>query len=754
MEVENMKCLKMFLFLLLTSAFLGPVSAQGTWKNYTFTNMISNIAVYHQYVWCGTDGGVICWDTQNNQYTTYTSADGLLENRIYSIAVGPHGDVWCGMSSTGVCHFDGIKWTSYSDPEKLQNPWAIAVGLDGRPWVGTSDKGLFRFNGSEWMQKDTSPNAIVYSIDVAPNGDIWSGFSLNYRTNGDGGVRVYNNDSPLKKYTTAQGLGSNHINSVAVGFHGEVWCGSALGFISRLDGEKWTTFESAEIISEGWPSHIAISPSGEVWITRKNPHSFDGVEGIARYSNGEVNIYTEDDGLADNMANTVEIDASGNVWIGTNNGLSLYDGVKWKTFRSKGNLNFTRINSIAAEQDGSIWCGTYEGGVLLFDNDEWSMVTTEDGLADNAVRAVAIAPNGDVWVGTINGVSRFDGTSWKTYTHEDGLISDKVSCIHIMPDGVVWIGTNGGGVSRFDGKIWTSYNNLNGLCGNYVAVINHAPNGDIWFGTYQDGASRFDGTSWKTFTPADGLPYNTVKAIAVDLQGNVWFGTHDYPPDYYVGKVVPIKDERGVEKPAGMYRGAVTRFDGEHWEVYTLQNGLPADWVEAIDVSPEGDVWFATEGESGYGVSKFDGEKMTIYTMADGLAGNQVRTLHVGPNGKVYFGTELGLSIYTPHERPVIVETKEPFSTNINSLANYPNPFNPLTTIRFYLNQKAMTDLVIYSVSGQKIRTLVSGEMSAGMHSVLWNSRDDHGQPVSSGVYLYRLESGGKAETRKMLLMR
>ena len=62
--------------------------------------------------------------------------------------------------------------------------------------------------------------------------------------------------------------------------------------------------------------------------------------------------------------------------------------------------------------------------------------------------------------------------------------------------------------------------------------------------------------------------------------------------------------------------------------------------------------------------------------------------------------------------------------------------------------------LAVYSAAGQKVRELVSGRMSAGYHSIAWDGRDDSGQPVSSGAYLYRLEAVGRSEAKKMLLLR
>ncbi|MCE5249361.1 T9SS type A sorting domain-containing protein [bacterium] len=85
---------------------------------------------------------------------------------------------------------------------------------------------------------------------------------------------------------------------------------------------------------------------------------------------------------------------------------------------------------------------------------------------------------------------------------------------------------------------------------------------------------------------------------------------------------------------------------------------------------------------------------------------------------------------------------------------NYPNPFNPSTTIEFSLHDAGQVTLSVYNAAGQKIRTLVSGSMSSGIHSVVWNGCDDAGIQVSAGIYFSRLEMNGAAETSKMILMK
>ncbi len=85
---------------------------------------------------------------------------------------------------------------------------------------------------------------------------------------------------------------------------------------------------------------------------------------------------------------------------------------------------------------------------------------------------------------------------------------------------------------------------------------------------------------------------------------------------------------------------------------------------------------------------------------------------------------------------------------------NYPNPFNPSTVIRFALPRAGLVRLAVYNILGRRIRTLVEGARPAGDYQVTWDSRDDSGNLVASGVYFYRLESNGMTQTRKLTLMR
>jgi hypothetical protein len=85
---------------------------------------------------------------------------------------------------------------------------------------------------------------------------------------------------------------------------------------------------------------------------------------------------------------------------------------------------------------------------------------------------------------------------------------------------------------------------------------------------------------------------------------------------------------------------------------------------------------------------------------------------------------------------------------------NYPNPFNPTTTILYDLPEATTVHLVIYDVLGRQVRTLINQDLTAGYHKAVWDATDDLGRPLSGGLYIYRIETGGFIKTMKMVLLK
>jgi len=85
---------------------------------------------------------------------------------------------------------------------------------------------------------------------------------------------------------------------------------------------------------------------------------------------------------------------------------------------------------------------------------------------------------------------------------------------------------------------------------------------------------------------------------------------------------------------------------------------------------------------------------------------------------------------------------------------NYPNPFNPVTNILYDIPEVSDVTLEIYNLMGQRVRTLVQGSHEPGRYQITWNATNDYGNPLSSGMYLYRIHAGDFVSVKKLILMK
>ncbi|GAB4363588.1 MAG: hypothetical protein Kow0042_01590 [Calditrichia bacterium] len=117
----------------------------------------------------------------------------------------------------------------------------------------------------------------------------------------------------------------------------------------------------------------------------------------------------------------------------------------------------------------------------------------------------------------------------------------------------------------------------------------------------------------------------------------------------------------------------------------------------------------------------------------------------VEPEKTIFLQAESDLS--SVGDKPIVRIQNELFP-------NYPNPFNPVTTIEFQIAKFGLVKLVMYDLLGREVKTLVNKWLPAGLYTLHWDGTDDAGHPVASGVYLYRLQAGSYTVVRKMLLLR
>lgn len=134
----------------------------------------------------------------------------------------------------------------------------------------------------------------------------------------------------------------------------------------------------------------------------------------------------------------------------------------------------------------------------------------------------------------------------------------------------------------------------------------------------------------------------------------------------------------------------------------------------------------------------------SVTCSATGYITNTQNNIVVNANQNVTLNFSMAISANEDEVIPVL-------ATALNG--NYPNPFNPETSISYAVKDAGFVSLEIYNLKGQKVRTLVNREQTTGNYHIVFNGKDDNGQPLSSGVYLYRFKTGSYSSTRKMMLM-
>ena len=138
-----------------------------------------------------------------------------------------------------------------------------------------------------------------------------------------------------------------------------------------------------------------------------------------------------------------------------------------------------------------------------------------------------------------------------------------------------------------------------------------------------------------------------------------------------------------------------------------------------------------------------------------------IKNLYNLPDGTYYWSVQaidntFAGSVFATEETFTVgeVSNNDVIMPQISAITNYPNPFNPETTIRFNLLQSGSVNVGIYNIKGQLVKTLADVNLAAGNHSLVWNGTDDNSRAMASGIYTIRISTGSTTKTHKMILVK
>ncbi|MDG6256952.1 MAG: two-component regulator propeller domain-containing protein [Methanomicrobiaceae archaeon] len=224
-------------------------------------------------------------------------------------------------------------------------------------------------------------------------------------------------------------------------------------------------------------------------------------------------------------------DSAGSVWIAHDGGLVRYAGGAWETFSERTGAPFRRARSVLEVDEGELMVGT-DGMIALWDGSAWEEVALPSDLAIVSADVLYRDRKGAIWVGcgspTHGGLYRFDDGEWSLYSRTDGLPHDSVNKIAEDRTGALWVATgfaSHGGAALFNGDSVVAITQADGLAGGSTRSVYTDHDGRVWVGSEYDGIAVLDAGRWVVLTKADGLAGNEVKEMVQDEDGVYWLGT-------------------------------------------------------------------------------------------------------------------------------------------------------------------------------------------------------------------------------------
>ena len=598
----------------------------------------------HGRFWVGTEKGLNRLDPHTGRFVRYrhdpNDPTSLSHDSVWALYEDRTGTLWAG-TRRGLNRLDDAGFVHYrhdpGDDRSLSHDWVLAILEDdgGRLWVGTRS-GLNRFD------------------DSSPDGS------------GDGFVRYrHDPDDP-------RSLSSGYVRSLYVDPNGELYAGTFLGGLNRLD-----------------------------------PHS----GGFVHVRHDPV----DPESLANDLVTCMYRDRTGILWLGTYLGVDKYNPAReqFTTFRQRPGrdptLSGRSVWAILEDRAGVLWVGTYENGLNRIDRERGTIDHFEPdpedpaSLRSGAVSALVEDRAGDLWVGTWGGLSRLGNDresqpagreAFVHYRHDPGdpqsLSSDTVQALHEDAAGRLWVGTFTGlnrlssdHASRRFIRYPASPEHPRLLGETSIYAIYEDRTGTLWFGSDRAGLFRL-GQGWEDagsedagsedserfihfrhdpIAPADSLSSDKVSAIYQDRTGTLWIGTFSAGLNRL--DLVPGKPE------------------SSRFAHYRERDGLANDTVLGILEDDGGNLWLSTNR----GLSRFDPRAETFrnYDAANGLQGNvySAGSAFRSPRGEMFFGGIQGFDAFfperisgDPHPPPVVITDFRRLNRSVPlaGAANAPSP--------------------------------------------------------------------------------
>ena len=337
--------------------------------------------------------------------------------------------------------------------------------------------------------------------------------------------------------------------------------------------------------------------------------------------------YSVQQGLAQSKVYAIIQDRNDYIWLGTDGGVSRFDGIMFENFTSENGLAVNGIQALHEDSAGRIWLGHRGGGITRYDGKTFEKLEIFSSFLDSDVTSFSEDRDGNLWITTAG-----DGVIciWNPeaslyelkYEHYLGKrLSDQVFQSYTGSDGTLYFITDIG-IKVFnpvDNDFDQFYIEKMPLYFQIITMIEDSK-GIFWFGTHHDGLYKYEPRkdTFSFFNTRDGLGENIVSSLFEDSKGNIWVGT---------------------------WGGGITRLKDDKLITYDPSNGMTDTKIRCIVEDLEGNILIGTNEN---GIAIFKGEQFITYSTGDGIIDNQVWAVLQDRSGNYWFGTNAGISIYNP----------------------------------------------------------------------------------------------------------
>ena len=463
----------------------------------------------------------------------------------------------------------------------------------------------------------------------------------------NGSWKTLNSSNSTMRYDDVATLWCNAENGLlVVGYTRQ-----GIDIFDARDG-VWSYIGPDEGLEANGIRDIAVVDNGAtadatIWLGTQN--------GLIVYNAGEARIFTSANSpLVDNRIEAIAADGAGAIWLTSAETLYRTDGDEWDSYdASGGDFPSGRLIGLDVSSNGAIWIGSDQTQLCRFDPGVKGCIgfyRDQEGMAAAPLTSLTIGSDGEVYYTTAGGgISAFDGSAWRQL-----LIPDEVTPGNVIrhisqaENGAYWLAGNGG-VSRFIPDSDTppqSYTPGNSpLPSVNVNVIFPTASG-VWFGT--ERATFFDGVTWTTYGVEEGLTGNAVQAITADAQNRIWLGTNAGLSiwtgsaffNLTSGNGLPSEDITALQTDGdavwiGTRGGGLLRFQENQLQLFNLSNSnLPGDTIYALTRAANGDLLIASD----QGLARYTGSELTVYP---DVAGQAIIALAAAPSGEIWIATAL-----------------------------------------------------------------------------------------------------------------